>query len=246
MWTVKPPFSITSLCSRTIERTIGQAHGHTCEQRDVARAGDVAGRVEPVRPHEVRVVQAELLRARVHPRDEERQVAAGGGGCERIRRVVRALDQRPLEQVAHGDLLSRVERDPRPADARGPRRHRDDLIEVEVLQRDEHRHELRDARNRQPRVRSVGREHLAVRGVDDVERARVGLRDRGLCRAGESETGRDGDEEPAHRAERYLTRSFWPTWSAFELTPGLSCSSWATVVPSFAAIEPNVSPLRTV
>jgi hypothetical protein len=43
-----------------------------------------------------------------------------------------------------------------------------------------------------------------------------------------------------------LTRICCPTWSAFELTPGLSPSSSATLVWFRSAIEPNVSPLCTV
>ena len=206
MWTVKRPFSIVSLRSRTIERTTGDVHRDAREQRDVARARDVTGRVEPVRAHEVRVVQAELLRLRVHPRDEQRKVAAGGRGRERVRGVVRTLDQRALEQVAHGDPLPRVQRDPRPADARRLRRHRDDLVEVEVLQRDDHRHQLRDARDRQPLVRVVRGEHDAVRGVDDVERARIGraARTRVPSRPRAERSHDGGSEEPAHRGEPLL------------------------------------------
>jgi hypothetical protein len=48
------------------------------------------------------------------------------------------------------------------------------------------------------------------------------------------------------RRERYFTRSFCPTWSAFELTPGLSCSICEIGTPVFAEIEPNVSPAATV
>jgi len=43
-----------------------------------------------------------------------------------------------------------------------------------------------------------------------------------------------------------LTRIRWPTWSEFELMPGLSPSTSATLVPLRAAIEPKVSPLCTV
>ena len=45
------------------------------------------------------------------------------------------------------------------------------------------------------------------------------------------------------RREGYFTRSFCPTWSEFELTPGFSCSISAIGTPVFAEIEPNVSPL---
>ena len=48
------------------------------------------------------------------------------------------------------------------------------------------------------------------------------------------------------RAEGYFTRSFCPTCSEFELTPGFSCSSWEIGTPVFAEIEPKVSPAATV
>jgi hypothetical protein len=48
------------------------------------------------------------------------------------------------------------------------------------------------------------------------------------------------------RAERYFTRTFWPTWSEFELTPGFSVRSSSIEIPAFAEIEPKVSPLWTV
>ena len=109
------------------------------------------------------------------------------------------------------------------------------VVRLQVLQRDDHGHQLRDARDREPLVRVVRREHLAVRRVDDVERARVAVRRRGRARrAGErAERDHGGDSEDRRRiaAEGYWTRIFWPTWSAFELTPGLSRSSSATVVP---------------
>ena len=44
------------------------------------------------------------------------------------------------------------------------------------------------------------------------------------------------------RGGGYSTRIFPPTRSAVGSMPGLSCSSLATVVPSFVAIDPSVSP----
>jgi hypothetical protein len=41
-----------------------------------------------------------------------------------------------------------------------------------MLERDEHGHQLRDARNRRPRPRAVLREHFARRRILDEERAR--------------------------------------------------------------------------
>ena len=74
----------------------------------------------------------------------------------------------------------------------------------------------------------------------------------GAAPAGATDTASTATATAARASSRrirrgpYLTRSFCPTWSVFELTPGLSCSSALTVVRSRTAIEPNVSPLRTV
>jgi hypothetical protein len=165
-----------------------QVHRDARERRDVARARHVAWRVEPVRPHEVRVVQAELRSLLVHPADEAGDVAAGRRCSERVGGVVGALDERAFEQVVHRDALSGGERDPRLADLRGALRHRHDVARPQVLQRDEHRHQLRDARDRDARLRVVRGEHVAVRGVHDVPRAGVvQLRRRGVRTRGERE-----------------------------------------------------------
>ena len=60
--------------------------------------------------------------------------------------------------------------------------------------------------------------------VHDEERARVGVRHGRSRRTGEPERDDGYENQPAHAAEGYFTRSFCPTCSEFVLTPGLSCS----------------------
>ena len=62
--------------------------------------------------------------------------------------VVRARDERGDREVAHGEPLARAEVHRRLADRGGLRRDGDDIVEARVLERDEHRHQLRDARRR--------------------------------------------------------------------------------------------------
>ena len=47
------------------------------------------------------------------------------------------------------------------------------------------------------------------------------------------------------RQGRYLTRIFWPMWSAVGSIPGFKVMSSSTVVLYVPAIEPSVSPLWT-
>ena len=69
-------------------------------------AREVAGRVEAVGAHEVRVAQAELRGLRVHHRDEASPRPPPTWTASAIGGVVRALDQRRLDQVADGDPLA--------------------------------------------------------------------------------------------------------------------------------------------
>ena len=46
--------------------------------------------------------------------------------------------------------------------------------------------------------------------------------------------------------EGYFTRSFWPTWSAVELTPGFRRSRSEIETPVLTEIELNESPLCTM
>src|SRR5436305_2001697 len=83
------------------------------------------------------------------------RVAARRRRSERVGGIVRALDQRTFEQVVHGDALARHERDPRLADLGCAARHRHDLRGLQMLQRDDHGHQLRDARDRYAGARVV-------------------------------------------------------------------------------------------
>src|SRR5207244_8890116 len=85
---------------------LGDAHGRLREGGDVASGGDMTGCVEPVRAHEVRALQAELCGLRVHLRHEGLPVAVADVIGQRVGGVVRALDQRALDEVADPDPLT--------------------------------------------------------------------------------------------------------------------------------------------
>jgi hypothetical protein len=86
------------------------AHGDPGEPGHVAGARVVARRVEAVRVGEMRVAQAQLSCLRVHHRDEAGLAPADVlGQCDGG--VVRALDQRGLDQVVNGQPLARPEVD---------------------------------------------------------------------------------------------------------------------------------------
>ena len=104
----------------------------------------------------------------------------------------------------HRDLLSRLQIDRRLPDSRGRRLNRDDVRELYVLERDEDRHELRDARDRDVCMGVPRGEYLARSSVDDEERARVGRRrSGGSCRRGERERSEDREEQPLHGRPPY-------------------------------------------
>ena len=104
MFSTRPPVIVSVVCGhdRADHRVL---HRDPREPRHVARARVVAGRVEPVRVREVRVAQTELPRLGVHHRDEARLGPADVLG-ERDRGVVRALDQRRLDELAHRQPLA--------------------------------------------------------------------------------------------------------------------------------------------
>src|SRR5512133_3153644 len=107
-----------------------------------------------------------------------------------------------------------------------------------MLERQQHRHQLRDARDRDARPGTVLREHLPRPRVLDDERACRNRRGTGVCGSGEGER-RDGggDADPQdHETERYLTRMRWPIRSAAGSVPGLSVANSSTVVPYFWAM----------
>jgi hypothetical protein len=159
----------------------------------------VAGLVEPVGVPVVRPGEAELPRLAVHQPDEAR-LASGGGHSERGGRVVRARHERPYEEVADGHPLPGLEVERRLADPRRDRRHGHDVVQGEMLERDERGHQLRDARHRPRRVGGTRGERVAVDGaLDDV---RAGLDSRRGCPLGrcahEECGGRDGETEAHH------------------------------------------------
>ena len=165
-------------------------HRDAREQCDVARARDVTGCIEAVGPDEMRVAQPELPCALVHPADEPRHIAACSRSCERVGRIVRALDERAFEQVVHADPLPGLERYARLADLRGAARDGDHVARFQMLQRHEHRHQLRDACDRDAGVRVVLCEHVACRPVDDVPGARIRRLRRRVRPRREDECGR--------------------------------------------------------
>jgi hypothetical protein len=163
----------------------------------------VACDVEPVGPDEVRVVEPELRRLPVHQL-RERGDAAADVERERRRRVVRALDQRRLDEVLHGDALAGAEVDRRLADGRRALVDDDDVVGLRPFERDEDRHQLRDRRDRDAVVRPVREQHLAGRAVLDQPGARVDVGDGGGCGGGQGERREEeGDEAEPHVAEGY-------------------------------------------
>jgi hypothetical protein len=147
----------------------------------------VAAGVEPVRVHEVGVAQAERARLRVHPGHEETAPAVGGVVGQRDRSVVRALDERCLDQLADREAIPGPEVDGRLADGRGAFGHPHHLAETGMLERDEHGHQLRDAGDRQALPGMALEQHLAGGGVLDVVGAAADLRRGGHGRCGNQE-----------------------------------------------------------
>ena len=109
MCSVRSPL-ITAVVWRTVWRTNGIAIA-SCASTVTSCALEYApGRVEPVGAHEVRVVEAERPRLRVHQLRERVEVGRDRER-ERVGGVVRRLDQRRLDELAHGDLLAAAEGD---------------------------------------------------------------------------------------------------------------------------------------
>src|SRR5207237_10220612 len=96
-------------------------------------ARDVTRGVEAVRAGIVRVGQAELPRAGVHHRHETDLAPFTDVEGERVRGVVRALDQGAFEQLADGEPLARAELDRGLADSRRRRGDGDDVARLRVL-----------------------------------------------------------------------------------------------------------------
>ena len=143
-------------------------------------------------------------RLRVHHRGEGGEVGRDRER-ERVGGIVRRLDQRGLDQVADRQALAAAQPDGRLADGGGARVDLDDVRELVVLERHEHRHQLRDRRDRQPRVRPRRGEHLAgARVLDDVGAA-VDLRRGGVCREAATARRRACEQERAFHRSRIFS-----------------------------------------
>ena len=208
------------------------------------RARVLAGRVEPVGPDEVRVVQAELRRLRVHQARERREVGRDRER-ERVGRVVRRLDQRALQQVARPSSARRCARsidDSPTAAARGSTVTTSVSlwccsVNSTVISF------VSDAIGRS-RVGVRRGEHLAGAGVlDDVGRRAHRRR----ARRGPTPAGRHAATSTARQsASSHLSRILSPMKSDVECTFGLSRTIVATGTPDFEEITANVSPARTI
>ena len=152
----------------------------------------MAGGVETVGAHEVRVGQAELPGPPIHHRDEPVRVAAADVLRESPGGVVRALDEARLDEVADCQLLPGLEVDARLTHGGRVRRDRHVVGQPRALEGEQHGHHLGQARDRHPLGVVVGEQHLARAPVLDEIRARV---DAGSCRESRGDEGERGREE---------------------------------------------------
>jgi len=108
------------------------------KQDEIGRAAQafdfMAGRVEPVWTRKVRLGQSQRTRLCIHQRHESRCIAVTDVFRERVGRVVRTLDERSLDEIAHGDALSDAEVDRRLADRRHPAVDGDDVVELDAFE----------------------------------------------------------------------------------------------------------------
>ena len=115
-------------------------------------------------------------------------------------RIVCALNQRRLDELANGETLAGPQVHGRLADRSRGRTHTHAVAPLHMIQGDDHRHQLRDARDRHARPSSVLCEHFAGRRVLDDERTRHNLRRSRccrLCRGDEGERRKEsGDPDP--------------------------------------------------
>ena len=153
----RPPYGRPRIATRASRVTSPGA-------REVARRVEAVGRTKCVSRRPSRAPWRSSA-------DEALDVAAAGVERERLRGVVRALDQRGLDQVADGDPLAGARfSDDSPTAA--ARRSTTTTSSGRALERDEHGHQLRDARDRKRSSASCA-EHLARRAVLDEPRAGV-------------------------------------------------------------------------
>jgi hypothetical protein len=169
-------------------------HGDAAQHGHVAGTRDVAGDVEAVRANEVRVAQSERPGLGVHEPDEALDAAAADVRRERVRGVVRTLDQRGLDEIADGDALALAQVDRRFAHPRGRHINGDHVVQPYALERHEDGHQLGDARDRHPLAGAVLEQHLAGRSVLHEPRAGFGAGCRRRRRGGEG-SGCDGEGE---------------------------------------------------
>ena len=113
---------------------------------------------------------------------------------ERPGGVVRALDQQRLDEVAHARFARSARRSMLDSPTRRRiGRDRDHVAEPRTLERDQHGHHLRQARDRDALARIVREQHLSGASVLDEVGARVDARSgrRGRAERGASAAARD-------------------------------------------------------
>ncbi len=211
MCSVRAAGSIVAVRSADRARARRGSASRAGEHGDVAGAREVAGRVEPVRPDEVGVGEPELLRLRVHQRDERGAVSARPRVASASAASLALWISAPASRSWTVIRSPGAQRDPRLADAEPRARSTvTSSPSFEVLERDEHGHQLRDAGDRHAQPASCAREHLAGRGVRDVPSARAstdgGARRRSRrpgAASAASRSRRDGGgaEQPTHRRQ---------------------------------------------
>ena len=163
-------------------------------------------RIEAVRVREACIGQTERSSLGVHHRHELGPAASSHVIGERRGGVVGTLDQGGLRQLAHGQALAGREEDRRLAAGGRAAGHGDDVVELGVLEGDEHRHQLRDAGDRHA-LSGVLREHdlAGVRVLHEVGVA-ADMRRRRECGRGEGEEYGEERSVPKHERGCYLTR----------------------------------------
>src|SRR6266511_4494343 len=206
--------------------------------------------VQTVRPDEVRALEPELSGLRIHHRHERRTVAVADVVRKRHCGVVGTLDQCGLDEITHAYPFTGAEMDGRLADCGSVRPDSHHVLPTYMVERDENRHQFRDARDRDARPSPVLGKHLARGGVLDDERSRQNGRRR-CDRCPSSDEGErrkdcgDPDPEDHESQDSYLTRMRCPMCIAVGSIPGFRVISSSTVVLYFSAMEPSVSPLST-
>src|ERR671935_1861014 len=155
-------------------------------------------RVEPVRPHVVRVPESELPCARVHHRHEPSLASFTDVVGERVRGVVCALDQRSFEQLADCHLFAGGEVDRRLTDGCRPRRDGDDVARLRPLDGQEHGHQLRQARDGNAGAVVVAGKHVTAGAVFEEVRMRVDSWYGGESGSREGESSREDGQPTRH------------------------------------------------